>query len=216
MDRAFWDARYLESHRIWSGNPNPQLVDEVAGLPPGSALDVGCGEGADTLWLAQRGWRVTAVDISGVALERAREHVEAAGAGHRVTWVQADLTEGAEVGGPFDLVSAQFLQLPAAQQPLLHRRLAELVGPGGTLLVVAHHPSDLDLPQVRRPPRRDLFFTAEDVVAVLDRASWVVEVAQARPRPSTSAEGEVVTVRDTVVRARRAGGEGQRPVAQLG
>ncbi len=75
FDEDFWNERYRSSERVWSGNPNPQLVAEVAGLAPGRALDVGCGEGADAIWLARRGWDVVATDISGVALERAAQHV---------------------------------------------------------------------------------------------------------------------------------------------
>ena len=95
MDEAFWDGRYRSVGSVWSGRPNPHLVAEVAGLVPGTALDVGCGEGADAVWLATRGWRVTAVDISTVALERGTARAVEAGGGvaQRIDWRHADLTE---------------------------------------------------------------------------------------------------------------------------
>jgi 2-polyprenyl-3-methyl-5-hydroxy-6-metoxy-1,4-benzoquinol methylase len=74
FDQAFWDERYRSHDALWSGNPNDHLINETDGLTPGPALDVGCGEGADAVWLAERGWRVTAVDLSTVALERGAAH----------------------------------------------------------------------------------------------------------------------------------------------
>ena len=103
-----WDDMYRSRARVWSGRPNPQLVAETAGLTPGTALDLGCGEGADALWLAERGWTVTAVDVSAVALERAAGHAAASEAGSSITWLQRDLEAWAP-DGQFDLVSAQFL-----------------------------------------------------------------------------------------------------------
>ena len=89
----FWDERYRSAQRVWSGDPNPQLVAEVTDLPPGRALDVGCGEGADAIWLARSGWTVVAADISGVALERGAQHAREAGpdVAARIEWRQADL-----------------------------------------------------------------------------------------------------------------------------
>src|SRR5919112_3762863 len=150
---ALWDERYRSKPQIWSGKPNPQLVREAGGLRAGHALDLGCGEGADAIWLAQHGWTVTAVDVSAVALERAHSHEKAAlaresvhaGEGaiaSRITWQQADLEQW-EPGGPFDLVTSQFLhsQELAWQGPL--RTAAAAVKPGGTLLVVGNHPDRL-------------------------------------------------------------------------
>ena len=136
FDAAFWDARYGSAPAIWSGEPNPQLVAEVAELTPTTALDVGCGEGADAVWLAERGWQVTALDISRVALDRAAAHARAAGPeiAERITWQQADLTEGVTLTETYGLVSAQFMQLPPPQRDDLYRALAALVAGGGTLL----------------------------------------------------------------------------------
>jgi 2-polyprenyl-3-methyl-5-hydroxy-6-metoxy-1,4-benzoquinol methylase len=200
MDEAFWDARYREAPAIWSGNPNPQLVAEVADLTPGTALDVGSGEGGDAIWLAQRGWQVTAADLSTVALERAAGHAEAAGVAERITWLHVDFT--AEVPAGFDLVSAQFMQLPSAQVDVLQRRLAAAVNPGGTLLVVGHDFSDTET-TIRRPKIPDMFYTAADVAARLDPDGWEVLVAEARPRQAPDADGTVITIHDAVLRARR-------------
>src|SRR5215470_9815008 len=110
----FWDERYRSSGRVWSGNPNPQLVAEVAGWPPGRALDVGCGEGADAIWLAQAGWTVVGTDISGVALARAAQHASDTdpAAAARIEWRKADLLAQPPEPDSFDLVSAQFIQMP--------------------------------------------------------------------------------------------------------
>src|SRR6476620_1485790 len=104
--QAEWDARYTDREQLWSGRPNGTLVAEVAGLTPGKVLDVGCGEGADAVWLAGRGWTVTALDVSRVALDRAALHASDAGAD--VTWVHAGLVEAGLDAGAFDLVSAQY------------------------------------------------------------------------------------------------------------
>jgi SAM-dependent methyltransferase len=203
-DEAFWNERYRSSSALWSGNPNPQLVTEAADLVPGTALDAGCGEGADAIWLAKRGWLVTAVDLSTVALKRGAAHAEQAGAdtGQRISWQQADLTSLAPDAACYDLVSAQFLQLPADLREPLHRRLADSVAPGGTLLIVGHHPSDLSS-GVPRPPLPGLFFTASQAAACLDPGQWTVVTDEARPRTATDPDGRVVTIHDAVLRATR-------------
>jgi SAM-dependent methyltransferase len=202
-DEAFWDARYASSSELWSGNPNPQLTAEVVDLVPGTALDVGCGEGADAIWLARRGWRVTALDISTVAL--ARGAARAAEASHdiaeRITWLHADVTAWAPEA-TYQLVSVQFMHLPSEQRDSVFRRLAACVAPGGSLLVVGHHPSDLQT-TARRPRTPGLLFTAADVAASLDPQEWVIVVSEARERGAVDPEGHGVTVHDTVLRAER-------------
>lgn len=213
FDEAFWDTRYASVPAIWSGRPNPQLVAEVAGMRVGRVVDIGCGEGADAIWLSSQGWRVTAVDFSQVALDRAAVHADAAGQdlAARITWVHADL--GGEVVLPsalatanlFDLVSAQFFHALEPQRPALHARLATLVAPGGTLLVVGHHPVDLEL-GIGRPARAALLFPPEEVAASLDPTAWTIEVCEARPRTTVGTDGtagEQVTAHDSVLRARR-------------
>jgi thioredoxin reductase/2-polyprenyl-3-methyl-5-hydroxy-6-metoxy-1,4-benzoquinol methylase len=198
-----WEERYRGRDAIWSGNPNPQLVTEVTGLGErtGRALDIGCGEGADAVWLAQRGWQVTAVDISTVALGRAAGHAASAGVADRITFSHTDLRSEAPAGS-YDLVSAQFMHLPAAERQRFWAHLAGAVAPGGTLLIVGHHPSDLAT-TVGRMHFPDMLYTADEIAATLDGAAWEVAVAEARPRPHTDPEGRKITIHDTVVVARR-------------
>jgi thioredoxin reductase/SAM-dependent methyltransferase len=196
-----WEERYREkTGGRWSGNPNPVLVAEASDLAAGRALDVGCGEGADALWLAERGWRVTGVDISTVALGRAAAH--AAGRGLEVDWQHVDLLATPPAAGAYELVSAHFMQLPEGQRIALYEHLAAAVAPGGTLLIVGHHPVDMHAP-MRRAHQHDMFFTADQLVAQLDPNGWDVLVAEARPRQAMTPEGEHGTLHDAVLLARR-------------
>jgi SAM-dependent methyltransferase len=205
FDAAFWDARYGSAPAIWSGAPNPQLVAEAAQLTPTTALDVGCGEGADAAWLAEHGWQVTALDISRVALDRAAAHARSAGPeiAERITWQQADLTEGVTMSETYGLVSAQFMHLPQPQRDNVYRALAALVATDGTLLVVGHHPSDLETAAHLRPHHPELLFTADEIVALLDPADWQIVTAEARPRSVADGEDRNVHVQDAVLVARR-------------
>ena len=200
----FWDDRYRSADRLWSGQPNPQLVAQTADLAPGEALDAGSGEGADAIWLARHGWTVTAVDVSAVALERAAEYAGLQGdeIARRITWQREDLRSWDPDPQRFDLVSAQFMHLPGAEQESMYRRLAAAVRPGGTLLVVGHHPDDLHA-NVGRTGRADMFMSAEQMAAALDSRDWEVVVAAAIGRSATDLDGQPVTVRDTVLRATR-------------
>jgi ubiquinone/menaquinone biosynthesis C-methylase UbiE len=203
-DADFWDARYRSRPSLWSGEPNPQLVAEADALEPGSALDVGCGEGADSVWLAQRGWRVTATDISVVALDRARVHAREQGPdiGNRISFVAGDILAIALPAACYDLVSAHFVQLASPKRELFFRRLAAAVNPGGTLLIVAHHISDLDT-EAGRPPMREVYYSPEDVIGSLEASQWQVLVSEARPREIFGSAGQSITVHDTIVRAKR-------------
>ena len=200
----FWDERYRSRPAVWSGRPNRRLVERAADLAPGTALDVGCGEGADAIWLATHGWRVTGVDVSRVALSRAAAVAAAADAeaAARITWRQADVLEFEPEPAAYDLVSAQFMQLPSALRPAFHARLAAAVRPGGSLLVVAHDVSDLDT-TMGRPHLPDLFFTADEVAGGLDPGAWEVLVAGALGRPAVDPDGNPVTVHDAVLHAAR-------------
>lgn len=129
-----WDERYASSDRVWSGQPNGLLVREVDGLEPGAALDVGAGEGADAVWLASRGWSVTAIDISSVAIERAK--VASREAEVEVDWIVGDV---GTLSGQFDLVAAFYPVVPKDGD--MFAKILDLVAPGGTLLFVHHMPN---------------------------------------------------------------------------
>lgn len=195
-----WEERYsARDGGIWSGHPNAVLVTEAVDLPAGRALDVGCGEGADALWLAGRGWEVTGTDLSTVALQRAAGH----DVDGRVSWQQVDLLASPPAPQSFDLVTAHFMHLPRADRITLYAHLADAVVPGGTLLLVAH--SAVDARDGHGPHVPGMFFTAPDLVAELDPARWQVQVAEERPRPWTNPDGVEGTIHDTVFRAVRTG-----------
>ena len=202
--QEFWDERYGSAATIWSGNPNPHLVAQVADLRPGTALDVGSGEGADAIWLAEQGWQVTGIDVSMVALKRAAQLAAAAGhdVADRITWQQADILTWDPAPRQFDLVSAQFMHLPRSAREVVYRRLAAAVRRDGSFLIVGHHPSDLETP-MRRHNLPDLFFTAEQVAAGLDPDHWQVVVAASPERQTLDSEGRPVTISDAVMHAIR-------------
>jgi SAM-dependent methyltransferase len=200
---AFWDDRYGATERVWSGEPNAVLVQEVADLAPGTALDVGSGEGGDSVWLASRGWRVTAIDVSRVALDRVTAHAAAEGVGDRVTTLVVDLFADTLPGG-FDLVTTHFMQLPGADRPRLYRAIAGAVGPGGTLLIVGHDPEGMP-PEAERHHPPDMFATAEELIVELDDTleGWTIEVAERRGRDAVQPDGRPRFLYDAVLRARR-------------
>nr|WP_245633758.1 class I SAM-dependent methyltransferase [Amycolatopsis jejuensis] len=197
-DRDSWDARYRSRAGVWSGRPNAQLVTEASGLEPGHALDAGCGEGGDAVWLAQQGWHVTAVDFSVTAVERGRALAAEAGVAERIEWVVADLGEWVPES-KFELVTSHFLHVPSAGRARAFARLADAVAPGGTLLVVGHHPADV---HAGRPDFADMMFTAEDVAATLDQ-SWASVSTDDRGRTMTGPDGTEVSIQDTVLVARK-------------
>lgn len=204
FDEAAWEERYQAKPTIWSGNPNPQLVTEVSKLTPGRALDVGCGEGADAVWLAKQGWQVTALDIATTALERVAAHAAAEGpdVSDRITWKHTDLKDGKPIDGTYDLVSAQFMHLPSALRQEVFARLAAAVAPGGTLLIVGHHPLDLRT-SAHRMHFPDMMYTGEEIASSLDQDVWDVVAAEARPRSTVDPDGNEITIHDAVLVARR-------------
>jgi SAM-dependent methyltransferase len=198
----YWDERYRSAGQIWSGNPNPQLIAEVSGLSPGRALDAGCGEGADAIWMARQGWTVVATDISSVALDRAAAHArQADAAAARITWQHADLLASPPEPDSFDLVSAQFIQMAPEPRASLFTALAAAVRDGGKLLVVGHHPSDLTS-GVPRPPTPERFYTPDDIAGLLP-GEWTIDVCQARPRRASTPDGADATIHDSVLLATR-------------
>jgi SAM-dependent methyltransferase len=229
-DAAHWDELYSSRDQLFSGLPNDVLVTEVAQLTPGQALDVGCGEGADAIWLASRGWLVTALDLSMVALRRAaRSAIEADVAG-RVAWTRADLADAPLASGAFDLVSMHYFPLPKQQPHHTElRRLLCAVAPGGTLLFVGHDPADIAAHREQQRQQHaaaaeadrhgeahddgddhglgahgdpDAYYQPPDVIDLLDD-SWTVLVHERRPRARPGPDG-TNHVNDIVLLARRA------------
>ncbi|WP_438354860.1 SAM-dependent methyltransferase [Microbacterium sp. CJ88] len=204
----FWEERYTthrrESGQVWSGEVNAAVAREVEGLTPDTALDLGCGEGGDALWLGAHGWTVTAVDISSTALGVARTRAEQLELDDRIDWIRADLASWNPTV-EYDLVTAAFLHSPVelARETIL-RRAAAAVAPGGTLLVVGHgafppgsdHEHDADAPPLPTP---------DEVLDALELPDgWVVETRAMVDRRATGRDGAEATLTDAVVRVRRA------------
>lgn len=181
-----WNERY-SGEQIWSGNPNGALLVEVADLRPGRALDVGCGEGADAVWLARHGWQVTALDISTKAVERTE--ALAAEAGVRVEGVAAGLLDAPLVDAAYDLVSAMYPALLRTPTAEAEQRLLRLVAPGGTLLVVHHADIDREhaLEQGYDP---DDYVSPDDVRALaVEHGGWDVVADEHRERGNVLGAG---------------------------
>jgi len=194
--RADWDARYAEKDLVWTAEPNRFLVEEVEGMAPGRALDLACGEGRNALWLAARGWTVTAVDFSPVALDKARRI--AAHRGVEAEWVESDVLEYVPGRGRYDLVAILYLQLPEPELRGVLDRAAAAVAPGGTLLLIAH--DVLNLTEGHAGPKDPAVLTTPEAVA---RAlpDLVIERADRVRRPIDDAPRDAI---DTLVRASRA------------
>lgn len=199
MEAQFWNERYRSRDQLFSDNPNGALVTEVTDLPAGHALDVGSGEGADALWLARRGWQVTAVDISQIALDRAAAATSAELA-DRIRWTHCDLITAPPPAGMFDLVSAQYFPFPRQPHPTAPRGLLAAVAPGGTLLVVSHDLADLPPDNERGIDPSD-YYRPDEITGFLDD-TWTVLVNETRPRTTPAPPGTNHT-HDTVLRARR-------------
>jgi SAM-dependent methyltransferase len=182
---AYWDERYAQADQLWSGDPNSVLVEVARARVPGRALDVGCGEGADAVWLAANGWDVTALDISAVALERAARHARDAGA--TIDFVHTGLVEATLPAATFDLVSAQYPVLRKTPDSLAEHILLDLVAPDGTLVIVHHAEFEVDDSE-----RHD--FNPADYVGPWDVApllgeGWEIELIERRPRHLTAGAG---------------------------
>ena len=167
MDRQQWNERYAAQPLLWAVDPGPFLTGELGDRPPGRALDLGAGEGRTALWLAQRGWQVSAVDFSDVALERGRQRVAAAEVPGSVEWICADLVDFDPTGGTYDLVLLLFIHLPAGDRRRLLRLAAATLAPGGAALVVGYDTTHAT--EGEGGPRDPaVLFSPEDIVADLD------------------------------------------------
>jgi len=198
VDSTAWDNRYAAApDLVWTAEPNRFVVAEAADLPPGRALDLAAGEGRNAVWLAGRGWQVTAVDFSAVAVGRGRELARQRGAA--VDWQVADVLDYVPPVGRFDLVLIVYLQLSAADfAAVLHRAQAAL-RPGGVLLVVGHDLANLT-GGVGGPQDPAVLMTPETVVAGLPGLR--VRRAETARRP-VPVDGRTVAALDTVVVAVR-------------
>jgi 2-polyprenyl-3-methyl-5-hydroxy-6-metoxy-1,4-benzoquinol methylase len=197
-----WDERYSGAGKIWSGDPNAQLVAEAADLTPGTALDIGCGEGGDAIWLARRGWRITGADFSAAGLARAARHAEEAGVAERTDWWRVDAREFDAGGRAYDLVTSQYLHPPEGGMVDVVRRLAGAVAPGGHLLVVGHAPPPAgDHADAHPQAQRRAMFLAADLLPALPADFEALVVAQ-RPRTVTRS-GKTAEIDDSTLLARR-------------
>ena len=197
----FWEGHYQGHERRWSGKPNPALVDVAGSLPAGTALDLGCGEGGDAIWLAGLGWRVTAVDVSATALDRASTKATRVGVEGLIDFQQHDLAHTFP-GGAFDLVSAQYLQSPIEfPRERVLQAAARAVAPGGLLLVVTH----ASAPSWSWANPNTRFPTPEEALAALelDPKPWRTERLGAPERETTGPNGQSATVTDNVIALRR-------------
>jgi SAM-dependent methyltransferase len=199
-----WEQHYGERERVWSGRVNVRLAEVAGSLPTGRALDLGCGEGGDALWLAERGWRVTAVDISQTALDRAAADARARNLLDRIDFQRHELPDTFP-DGSFDLVSAQFLHSTVElDRPRLLRRAAEAVAVGGTLLVVDHASAP---PWASKLDHHHEFPGAEEVVASLnlDDSKWGRRRVESVERQATGPDGQTGVLTDNVIVLRRTG-----------
>ena len=197
---AEWDARYSEREGArWSGRPNGRLRRRGGRLTPGRAFDVGCGEGADAIWLVQHGWMVTAIDISDVAVGRARAAAELAGTA--VEWICGDVLRTAVPAGSFDLVSMQYPALPKAAGEGAVRALLGTVRPGGVLLAVYHDLDDEHREHMKSRGVDPADYVGADDLRKLLGDDFTVELHVVEPRVDPPPDSPHIA--DVVIRARR-------------
>jgi SAM-dependent methyltransferase len=195
MQREDWDRRYAAVENLWATRPNRFLVAEVAELPPGRALDLGCGEGQNAIWLASLGWDVTAVDYSEVAIAKATARAERDGVA--VGFTCADLVEYEPAPAAYDLVLVLYLHIPSARREAVHAKASAALAPGGTFLLLGHDRANLT-DGVGGPSDPDLLYTADEIAAELPGLE--IEKATIVLR---DVDGEDRDAIDTIVRARR-------------
>ncbi len=198
MDRQQWDERYASTDLVWTAEPNVFVARELVGLAPGRALDLGTGEGRNAIWLAERGWQVTAVDFSMVALAKAAKLAERRGV-TGIAWVNADLRAYQPPPDGFDLVLLAYIHLPPAESDALLHAAAAALAPGGTLLVVGHDRDNI-AHGYGGPQEPSVLYLTDEVVAALPGLA-ILRAGQEQ-RPVQTSEGERTAI-DTVVLAQR-------------
>jgi SAM-dependent methyltransferase len=200
VDRQQWDARYSGAEYEWSMHPNQFVAAELDGVPPGRALDLAAGEGRNSVWLAERGWRVTAVDFSRVGLDKGRKLSAAHGVDDgQVDWIVADLSEYAPARSAYDLVLIAYLQVDQDLRARVLAGASAALVPGGTLLVVGHDLANLT-EGTGGPSSPDVLYTPEMITATLPGLSII---KAERVRRSVARDGTSATAVDTLVRAQR-------------
>jgi cyclopropane fatty-acyl-phospholipid synthase-like methyltransferase len=202
FDKGYWDEIWDgdRAAAMAAGQPNPHLISEVSELTPGTALEAGCGAGAEAIWLASQGWQVTAADIATAALTRAGQRAAAAGVAGRVQWVEADLSTW-QPDHPYDLVTTHYAH-PAIPQLDFYDRIASWVAPAGTLVIVGHlHGQDHRHGETGPPAEASV--TAADITARLDPAVWEIVTARESHRAMAGHGGPTASIHDVVVRADR-------------
>jgi SAM-dependent methyltransferase len=203
FDKDYWEQHWQQAHRnrpaaMDRSAPHPYLTLETSGLVPGTALDAGCGTGAEALWLASHGWQVIAADIAPEALARAAERASNSGLSERVQWVEADLTVW-EPAMRFDLVTTHYAH-PAMPQLAFYERISAWVAPGGTLLIVGHLHTSGAFGHGHHPPA-EASVTLADITTGLDSTRWEIITADQHLRTVTGPEGRAIPLHDVVVRA---------------
>ena len=197
MDAAFWDQRYAESELVWSAEPNRFVAEECASLSPGRALDLAAGEGRNAIWLASRGWSVTAADFSAVGLDKGRRLADHAGVADRIAWLVADAT-ATDWPAEFDLVVVAYLQLVESERREAARQAFAALQPGGRFVWVAHDSSNLT-EGTGGPQDPSVLMTADDVLIDLTGEPYDVIRADRVSRPvgdATAYDCLVVLERD--------------------
>ena len=208
MDAHEWDRRYADTELVWSSRPNQFVESELADLSPGRAIDVAAGEGRNSLWLAEQGWEVTAVDFSRIGFDKGRalQTRHERGSDLRIDWVHADVLEYDAGEGAYDLALLAYLQLPAEQRRTAVRRSFLSLRDGGTLFVVAHDSTNLT-EGTGGPQYPEVLYTAEDVLADLDGERFEVvraeRVAREVPPPADVPDEPPRTAYDALVRVVR-------------
>jgi SAM-dependent methyltransferase len=195
VKREDWDARYSKAGLLWSAKPNRFLVAEVSDLPPGNGLDLACGEGQNTIWLAGLGWQMLGVDFSHVAIRKARERAEREG--RAVDFVCEDVVSYKPQGGAFDLVALLYLHVPADERRVVLERAASAVAPGGTFLLLGHDLTNM-ADGVGGPSNPSILYTPDDIAAELPGLE--IEKAERVLRDVAGEERDAI---DALVRARR-------------